>query len=602
MPAIHPEPHDPAISATGSMDKDAALDARAQTTVDEPHLGRDNNAIVRDQATSPQSDLLNTAHSYSVSSTPSLSSTTSTPLAGTYNHVQVSTEHASQNGTCLPTNGDSNGPVNSISSCTSMSSDAERSRTTLNARDHTPNPDNIQTHIECNNTRNTVKPTNSNSSRSTGSSSLKIHHVQSEPLAARAATLISPTPTNPNQSIFGSRVLQEPDAEPYQTFQSFFSLPSSPAERGMSFEQMLMANSAVKSVASEDSKAPVGGAPYPRPASRGLDAIKSSHGDRIGRDASAASTQEKTDAVVDDVHKDLVLAPGSGGSPDSDPASIKAILSVADYIPGASREDVEDECLDYRLKGRSRVSRGYSADFSTSHWTVAAGSNHSSHALDGLLLDKAGRRSMSRSRMSTPSRPTSSPEEVTGRSSEMLPLSEFLSQSADDTKDSQQPTSAKRGQSVGTSLGPSSGYPTYNPPPSPPPPVLLLSNQTGRIPITSAAGEFSGYQQYVPSHKDSKYGGHSRMSSHERSPARVIGSLAQELNLPSADSGTAGNGHDHEEDEYLNQGKPTRNYKVFPGRNIFFCGGRIMTSRDFPAFFTAIMLLLIPTGLFFGFT
>ncbi|KAF9940453.1 hypothetical protein BGZ67_007589 [Mortierella alpina] len=184
----------------------------------------------------------------------------------------------------------------------------------------------------------------------------------------------------------------------------------------------------------------------------------------------------------------------------------------------------------------------------------------------------------------------------------MLPLSEFLSQSADDTMDSQQHTSAKRVQSVNTSLGPGSGYPTYNPPPSPPPPVLLLSNQTGRIPITSAAGEFSGFQQYVPPHKDAKYGGHSRMSSRERSPARVMGGLAQELHLPSADSGTAGNGHEHDEDEFLNQGKPTRNYKVFPGRNIFFCRGRIMTSRDFPAFLTAIMLLLVPTGLFFGFT
>ncbi|KAF9952665.1 hypothetical protein BGZ72_006029 [Mortierella alpina] len=380
-------------------------------------------------------------------------------------------------------------------------------------------------------------------------------------------------------------------------------------QRGMSFEQMLMANSAVMSVASEDSKTPktlTGGSPHSRPASRGLDTIKTSHSEKIGRDASATTTQGKTDAAVEDDQKEPIRASGTVDSPDSDPASIKAILSVADSIPGTSREDVEDECLDYRLKGRSRVSRGYSADFSTSHWTVAAGSNHSSHALDGLLLDKAGRdagrRSMSRSRMSTPSRPMSPPEEVTGRSSDMLPLSEFLSQTADDSKDSQQHSSAKRGQSVGTSLGPSSGYPTYDPPPSPPPPVLLLSNQTGRIPITSAAGEFSGFQQYTPSHKDAKYSGHSRMSSRERSPARAIGGLAQELHLPSADSGTAGNGHEHEEDEYLNQGKPTRNYKVFPGRNIFFCGGRIMTSRDFPAFFTAIMLLLVPTGLFFGFT
>ncbi|KAG9324897.1 hypothetical protein KVV02_003304 [Mortierella alpina] len=603
MPAIHPEPHDPAVSGTGPVDKDAVLDASPQTTVDEPPMRRDHSTIVMDQATSPPQPDLNTTHSHSISST------TSIPLVGTHNRGPDSAEHASLNGVYPPANSHSNGPANSISSCTSMTSDAEQCRPAINARDHTPYSSySTPTPIECNNIPNTVKPIyNTNSNRSTSSTSSRIHHAQSEPLAARAALLISPTPTNPNQSIFGSRALQEPDAEPYQTFQSFFSLPSSPAERGMSFEQMLMANSAVMSVASEDPKAISGGTPHSRPASRGLDAIKSSHSERIGRDASATSTQERTNAVEDNVHKEPIPASESVDSPDSDPASIKAILSVADYIPGTSREDVEDECLDYRLKGRSRVSRGYSADFSTSHWTVAAGSNHSSHALDGLLLDKAGRdagrRSMSRSRMSTPSRPTSSPEEViSGRSSEMLPLSEFLSQSADDTMDSQQHTSAKRGQLVNTSLGPGSGYPTYNPPPSPPPPVLLLSNQTGRIPITSAAGEFSGFQQYMPPHKDAKYGGHSRMSSRDRSPARVIGGLAQELHLPSADSGTAGNGHEHDEDEFLNQGKPTRNYKVFPGRNIFFCGGRIMTSRDFPAFFTAIMLLLVPTGLFFGFT
>ncbi|KAI8604053.1 DHHC palmitoyltransferase-domain-containing protein [Dissophora ornata] len=65
-------------------------------------------------------------------------------------------------------------------------------------------------------------------------------------------------------------------------------------------------------------------------------------------------------------------------------------------------------------------------------------------------------------------------------------------------------------------------------------------------------------------------------------------------------SGVAANGQD--EDDSLNQGKPIRNYKVYPGRNVFLCGGRIMTSRDFPAFIVAILLLLVPTGLFYGFT
>ncbi|KAG0046076.1 Palmitoyltransferase zdhhc14 [Gryganskiella cystojenkinii] len=77
--------------------------------------------------------------------------------------------------------------------------------------------------------------------------------------------------------------------------------------------------------------------------------------------------------------------------------------------------------------------------------------------------------------------------------------------------------------------------------------------------------------------------------------------LSQDLQHPGAESGVTGHGTDHE-DGYLHQEMPIRNYNIFPGRNVFFCGGRIMTSRDFPAFLMAIMLLCIPTGLFHGFT
>ncbi|GJJ72132.1 palmitoyltransferase ZDHHC9/14/18 [Entomortierella parvispora] len=76
---------------------------------------------------------------------------------------------------------------------------------------------------------------------------------------------------------------------------------------------------------------------------------------------------------------------------------------------------------------------------------------------------------------------------------------------------------------------------------------------------------------------------------------------SQDMHHPGADSGVTGHATDHE-DGYLHQQKPIRNYKIFPGRNIFFCGGRIMTSRDFPAFLLAIMLLCVPTGLFHGFS
>lgn len=45
-----------------------------------------------------------------------------------------------------------------------------------------------------------------------------------------------------------------------------------------------------------------------------------------------------------------------------------------------------------------------------------------------------------------------------------------------------------------------------------------------------------------------------------------------------------------------------RLYQEWPGRNRFFFGGRIMTSRDFPAFLVALSALIIPSGLFMGFT
>ncbi|CAG8650637.1 20790_t:CDS:2 [Cetraspora pellucida] len=45
-----------------------------------------------------------------------------------------------------------------------------------------------------------------------------------------------------------------------------------------------------------------------------------------------------------------------------------------------------------------------------------------------------------------------------------------------------------------------------------------------------------------------------------------------------------------------------RLYQVWPGRNRFFLGGRIMTSRDFTAFLIAFSALVVPSGLFLAFT
>ncbi|KAF9947004.1 Palmitoyltransferase zdhhc14, partial [Modicella reniformis] len=192
--------------------------------------------------------------------------------------------------------------------------------------------------------------------------------------------------------------------------------------------------------------------------------------------------------------------------------------------------------------------------------------------------------------------PSISPE-GSSYSSEMLPLSDFLSQSMDmdDIKSSNQsPDSPSSVVDAATSQT----YHLFTPPSTLPPPVMLLSNQIGRVPITTASGEFSGFQQYIPP-RDMKYGNHSRAPSQDHG---IGSSYSHETQPTITGSGAITSGGHDDEDDYLNQGKRVRNYKVFPGRNIFLCRGRIMTSRDFPAFVMAVMLLLIPTGLFHAFT
>lgn len=45
----------------------------------------------------------------------------------------------------------------------------------------------------------------------------------------------------------------------------------------------------------------------------------------------------------------------------------------------------------------------------------------------------------------------------------------------------------------------------------------------------------------------------------------------------------------------------TRNYKLHPGKTIFFCGGRFLTSRAFWAFCLSLFLIFMPSILFFIF-
>ncbi|KAG0275780.1 Palmitoyltransferase zdhhc14 [Linnemannia exigua] len=403
---------------------------------------------------------------------------------------------------------------------------------------------------------------------------------------------VAPAPVHSFHSILSSHELLEPELEPYPSFQSFFSVPSSSAERGMSFEQMLMANS----------ESPVLGPISPSRVVDNNNNSSSSSKRLTGNTHPLASDMsEGSETIVVDGNNNPISSstPAHVGSPSSDPSSIDTILSVAGYIPGTSREEMEDECLDYRLKGRSRVSRGYSADFSTSQWAVAAGGNHTSNSQDhprveGHQAEYNGQQSPAR--LSTHSiRPPPLVRTRHSGAAELVPLADFL---AEGPKEESPLSNNPGGQYLS---GPHPGYLQYSPPSTPPPPTWTISNQTGRIPITSASGQFSGFQQYTPPHKDMKYHGHSRISSVDR-PLPVGSIQLNENQLPNADSGVLGTENDHDEDEFLNQGKPVRNYKVFAGRNLFFCGGRIMTSRDFPAFFVAVLLLTVPTGLFHGFT
>lgn len=45
-----------------------------------------------------------------------------------------------------------------------------------------------------------------------------------------------------------------------------------------------------------------------------------------------------------------------------------------------------------------------------------------------------------------------------------------------------------------------------------------------------------------------------------------------------------------------------RNYKLYQGKTVFFCGGRFLTSRALWAFSVTLFLLILPSALFFIFT
>ena len=58
---------------------------------------------------------------------------------------------------------------------------------------------------------------------------------------------------------------------------------------------------------------------------------------------------------------------------------------------------------------------------------------------------------------------------------------------------------------------------------------------------------------------------------------------------------------DLEVETTVNMSRRQKNWEVFPGRNKFCCDGRVMMARSAGIFYMTVGLIIVTSGLFFGF-